>query len=169
MSNQTAAPRVAANAARNMHIKKALCGLVGGTLAVTLLGVLGQDTNLVLLIAPFGASSVLLFALPESPVAQPRNLVFGHLLSATVGLVTLWLLGAGVWQTGLAVGVAIALMQLTSTVHPPAGANPVLIMMAGQAHWTFLLTPILGGTLILLITALCFNNLVSDQRWPKRW
>ncbi|MFZ4835126.1 HPP family protein [Rouxiella sp. Mn2063] len=169
MSNHSALPSITVSAIRNTRLRNAFFGFVGGGIAITLLGLLAKETHQLLLIAPFGASSVLLFALPESPLAQPRNLVFGHLLCAAIGLLILWLLGDGFWQTGLAVGLAIALMQLTSTLHPPAGANPVLIMLVGQVHWSFLLTPILGGTLILLFTALCFNNLTSDHNWPKRW
>jgi CBS-domain-containing membrane protein len=146
----------------------AVRGLIGGTAAIVLLGLAGHGLHETLLIAPFGASCVLLFAAPESPFAQPRNLVFGHLLTATVGLSMLWLAGNGIWSIGLAVGLVIALMELTQTVHPPAGANPIVIMLAGKASFMFLITPVLCGVLILLLMALFINNL-GGRRWPLRW
>jgi CBS-domain-containing membrane protein len=146
----------------------ALRGLIGGLLAITMLGLAGKGIHQMVLIAPFGASCVLLFAAPESPFAQPRNLVGGHLLTASVGLAMLWLFGNGIWSIGLAVGLVIALMELTRTVHPPAGANPIVIMLAGKTALSFLLAPILLGVLILLVLALFVNNL-GTRRWPLRW
>ncbi len=146
----------------------ALRGLIGGFAAIFLLGLAGEGIHQAVLIAPFGASCVLLFAAPESPFAQPRNLVCGHLLTASVGMAMLWLFGSGIWSIGLAVGLVIALMELTRTVHPPAGANPVVIMLAGKMKLLFLLTPVLLGVTILLILALLVNN-VGGRRWPLRW
>ena len=146
----------------------ALRGLVGGFAAICLLGLAGTGIHQTVLIAPFGASCVLLFAAPESPFAQPRNLVCGHLLTASVGLAMLWLFGNSIWSIGLAVGLVIALMELSRTVHPPAGANPVVIMLGGKMKLFFLLTPVLLGVAILLVLALLVNNL-SGRRWPLRW
>jgi CBS-domain-containing membrane protein len=146
----------------------ALRGLVGGFAAITLLGLAGKGIHETVLIAPFGASCVLLFAAPESPFAQPRNLVCGHLLTASVGIAMLWLFGSSIWSIGLAVGLVIALMELTRTVHPPAGANPIVIMLAGKIKLAFLLAPVLLGVLILLVLALLVNN-VGGRRWPVRW
>jgi CBS-domain-containing membrane protein len=146
----------------------ALRGLVGGAAAIVLLGLAGQGLHETILIAPFGASCVLLFAAPESPFAQPRNLVFGHLLTASVGLAILWLAGNSIWSMGVAVGLVIALMELTRTVHPPAGANPIVIMLGGKASPMFLIAPIVCGVAVLLVLALIVNNLGS-RRWPLRW
>ena len=146
----------------------AIRGLIGGTAAIALLGLAGQGLHGTVLIAPFGASCVLLFAAPESPFAQPRNLVFGHLLTASVGLAMLWLAGNSIWSMGLAVGLVIALMELTRTVHPPAGANPIVIMLSGKVSLLFLITPVLCGVLVLLALALVVNNL-GGKRWPVRW
>lgn len=133
-----------------------------------MLALVGQGIQQTLLIAPFGASCVLLFAAPESPFAQPRNLVGGHLLTASVGMAMLWIAGNGILSTGLAVGLVIALMEQTGTVHPPAGANPIVIMLAGKTSLAFLLAPILLGVAILLLLALAINN-VGPRRWPLRW
>jgi CBS-domain-containing membrane protein len=143
-------------------------GFLGGTIAIALLGLAGQDLHQTLLIAPFGASCVLLFAAPASPFAQPRNLIGGHLLTAAIGLAMLWIFGNSALSMGVAVGLVIALMELTGTVHPPAGANPIVIMLAGKASLWFLLTPILAGVLFLLLVALVVNNL-GGRRWPTRW
>lgn len=150
------------------RVNVALRGLIGGAVAITLLGLVGADIHQTVLIAPFGASCVLLFAAPESPFAQPRNLVCGHLITAAVGIAVLWLFGNAIWAIGLAVGVVIALMELTGTVHPPAGANPVVIMLAGKVTLSFLLAPILLGVMVLLLMALAINNL-RGRRWPVRW
>lgn len=146
----------------------AIRGLIGGTATIALLGLAGQGLQETVLIAPFGASCVLLFAAPESPFAQPRNLVLGHLLTAAVGLAMLWFVGNSIWSMGLAVGLVIALMELTRTVHPPAGANPIVIMLGGKASALFLVTPVLCGVLVLLALALLVNNL-GGKKWPLRW
>ncbi|MHB0775048.1 HPP family protein [Halomonas sp. WWR20] len=109
-----------------------------------------------LLMAPFGVTCVLLFA---TPLAQPRNVVGGHLVSALAGLLALHWLGTGPLAMGGGVGVAIALMQFLRVVHPPAGANPLVIIMTGIADVHFLLTPVLSGSLILVLIALLINNL----------
>lgn len=157
-----------ANTRRSSMAPLALRGLIGGTVTIALLGLVGSSLHEIVLIAPFGASCVLLFAAPESPFAQPRNLVCGHLITASVGMAVLWLFGNAAWAIGLAVGIVIALMELTGTVHPPAGANPVVIMLAGKVKLGFLLMPILLGVGILLVMALAINN-VLGRRWPVRW
>lgn len=162
------APGTAATASKLSKSGFVVRGLIGGAIAVTMLGLTGAALQQTVLIAPFGASCVLLFAAPESPFAQPRNLVCGHLITATVGLLTLWLLGHSIWAMGLAVGLVIALMDLTRTVHPPAGANPIVIMLSGKATLSFLLMPILLGVALLLLIALAINN-VGGRRWPVRW
>lgn len=146
----------------------AVYGFLGGALAIGVIGMIGKATGMSLLIAPFGASSVLLFGAPDSAFAQPKNLVLGHLIASAVGLAVLGVGGVGIWQMAVAVGLAIAAMQLTRTVHPPAGADPLVIMLAGGASIQFLLVPVLAGALSLLVIALVFNNVVRGARWPRR-
>ena len=152
-----------------VQYKNALLGFSGGFCAIGLLGLLGQLSGAPLLIAPFGASSVLLFAAPESQFAQPRNLVLGHLIATLVGLGVFMLAGSGLWQMAFAVGLAIALMQITRSVHPPAGADPLVIMLGGTAKPLFLIFPVLIGVLLLLLVAVLFNKFFRDQRWPTQW
>ncbi|WP_394182003.1 HPP family protein [Marinomonas posidonica] len=103
-----------------------------------------------LLMAPFGATAVLVFGLPKSPLAQAKNVIFGHLITAFIGVFFVQYVGVGVWQLALASGLGVTSMLFTKTTHPPAGANPILIMLSGQS-WLFLLTPVLAGSIIIVL------------------
>jgi len=142
--------------------------LLGGGLAIGVIAGLTQATGQPWVMAPFGASCVLAFGLPDSPLAQPRSIIGGHLLSALVGLICLSLFGSVWWSMGLSVALAIALMQLTGTTHAPAGANPLLVMNGGLG-WSGLLTPVLAGSLVLVLCAVLFNNLARDRAYPRYW
>lgn len=144
-------------------------GLVGGTVGIGAVAWLTQLANVPLLMAPFGATCVLLFAAPSAPLAQPRNVIGGHFIAALVGIVIFQLLGSGPIQMAIAVGLAIALMQFCRAVHPPAGANPLVILMAGINDYFFLVTPVLAGSLILVLVALFINNVGAGKRWPDYW
>ncbi|WJS83708.1 HPP family protein [Paracoccus sp. TOH] len=157
-------PRALAVYAR-LNLLPALVSGLGGAVAICLLAGLAQSLEHALLIAPFGASCVLLFALPQSPLARPRNVIGGHFLSALVGLLVLNLVGDSVLAMGLGVGLAIAVMQLTGTVHPPAGGDPLVVILTG-AGWSFLGLPILAGTVTLVLVALAYHRLVSTRAYP---
>jgi CBS-domain-containing membrane protein len=122
----------------------------------------------VLLLGTFAASSLLAFAYPDSPFSQPRNTVVGHLLGTATGLACLHFLGPDWWSAGLAVGLTIALMKATRTVHPPASSNP-LIVFAFKPGWAFLLFPTLTGALLIVVIALFVHNLRRPTRWPQYW
>ncbi len=143
----------------------ALVSGLGGAGAIWLLAALIESLGQLLLIAPFGASCVLLFALPQSPLARPRNVIGGHVISALVGLLVLTFLGNGVLAMGIGVGLAIALMQFTGTLHPPAGGDPLVVILTG-AGWSFLLQPILAGTAILVFLAWIYHRFVSRRAYP---
>jgi CBS-domain-containing membrane protein len=122
--------------------------------------------------ASFGASCVILFAVSQSPLAQPRNVIFGHLISAFIGLLFLKLLGDSVFVIAFSVGCAIAAMQFLRCVHPPAGANPLVILLtANQINYdfSFLLFPVLSGSIALVIIAYIVNNLIGKSKWPIYW
>jgi hypothetical protein len=127
-----------------------LLGALGATLGIVLLQVLSETANLALLVAPFGATFVLVFALPESPLVKPRNIIGGYLISTIIGLGFYELLGNNPLSLGLAFGLTFVLMQLTKTLHPPAGSVPILIMFS-EIDWTFVLTPILVGVILILL------------------
>nr|WP_320132510.1 HPP family protein [uncultured Holophaga sp.] len=121
-----------------------------------------------LLIGSFGASAVLLFGAPDSPLAQPRNLIGGHLFSALVAILLVKTLGPLPWVAALGVGLSIGLMHLTHTTHPPGGAT-ALIGILGHASWMFVAVPVLAGALVLLGMALLTNNLVHHRHYPRHW
>jgi CBS-domain-containing membrane protein len=150
-------------------LRRALAAGLAGAPAIALLTLLARWSGTPLLLAPFGASCVLLFALPDSSLAQPRAVIGGHLLSSLVGLIALHVFGGGLLAPALAVGAAIALMQLTRTTHPPASADPLVVLLGG-APWSFLLAPVLIGALLLVGCALLANNLGrGGRRYPHRW
>jgi CBS domain-containing membrane protein len=131
---------------------------------------LTKDEN-IFLIGSFGASSVLIYGAIQSPLAQPRNLIGGHLLSAFVGVTIYKLLPDIIWlSTPLAVALSIVVMQITKTLHPPGGAT-ALIAVIGSAKiktlgYLYVLSPVLTGSLILFIVALIFNNITSHRKYP---
>jgi CBS-domain-containing membrane protein len=143
-------------------------GGLGGFLAIGALALLGGSLGVVLLLGSFGASCVLLFGYPEAPFAQPANVVGGHAISALIGLTALHVFGSQPWSLALAVGVSIAVMMATRTVHPPAGSNPVIVFL-GHSAWSFLLFPVLSGAVILVLIALLFNNAVRKAPYPHYW
>jgi len=149
-------------------MKYALWGFVSGTLSILAIHAVTQIEGHHLLIGSFGASAVLLFGASESPLAQPRNLIGGHLISAIVAVVTVALLGTGPLATALAVGVSLFLMYVTRTVHPPGGSTALIGVMGG-AGFMFVLVPVLAGALILLLVALFTNNCVHHRQYPKNW
>ncbi|WP_439879657.1 HPP family protein [Pontibacter sp. MBLB2868] len=153
---------------RPPQLKQIAYSALGGLVAITAIGKLAQFSQMPLLMAPFGATCVLAFGVPDSPLAQPRNIVGGHFISAFIGLLCLQWLGAGWFSMAVGVSLAIGIMQLTGTTHPPAGANPLLVMMA-KAKWSFLFSPVLAGALVLVLVALLFNNASKARRYPKYW
>ena len=144
-----------------------------GTLAVLNQAWLPQGDNL-LLVGSFGASAVLIFGAPRGPLAQPRNLVGGHLISATIGVLCFQTLGFLPWLAApLAVATAVALMHLTRTLHPPGGAT-ALIAVAGsnQIHalgWLYVLMPVGTGVVVLLLMGLLVNNAIAQRQYPEHW
>lgn len=125
---------------------------VGAALAIGVLSVTEANfTEVALLMAPFGASVVLVFGLPDSPLAKAKNVIFGHVLTATIGVAFCQFLAVTSFSLALATGLGVSAMLLTKTTHPPAGANPLLIMLTGQS-WSFIISPVLiGATVIVAI------------------
>lgn len=141
---------------------------LGSFIAIAATAYLSVKTNSPLLMAPFGATSVLIFGLPDSPLAQPRNVIGGNCVAALVSLIILHLFGTEPWVMGMAVATAIGMMQLTGTLHPPSGAVALVVMMT-KANWQFLLTPALEGSIILVLCAVVFNNIDRERAYPKHW
>lgn len=151
----------------NDLLKKSVLAGIGGALAALVLLVLSEFSGYMLIMAPFGASCVILFVLPESPLAQPKNVIGGHFLTALVGLIALNFFPASMLVTAVAVGLGISVMVLTKTTHPPAGANPLLILLSGKAFaWWFLLFPVVLGAVLLVLVAIVFHQFVTKSHYP---
>jgi CBS domain-containing membrane protein len=125
------------------------------------------------LIGSFGASSVLIYGAINSPLAQPRNLIGGHLLSALVGVTIHKLIPGEIWlASALAVSLSIVLMQITKTLHPPGGATAIIANIGSEKvkalGYLYVLSPVFTGVIILLVIALIFNNLTPNRSYPLK-
>ena len=134
-------------------------------LGMGFVGWLGQVTGEPFLIAPFGASCVLLFAVPNSPLSQPANLIGGHMLATLVALALRAYLPPEWWAIGITVGVVIALMVALRVTHPPAGATPVVVFLTDPGP-IFLLFPILTGCIALIVIAIVVHKLPPRTAYP---
>ncbi len=141
-----------------------------GLIALTQAQSLDKLEN-IFLIGSFGASSVLIYGAIQSPLAQPRNLVGGHLVSAFIGVCVYKLVPDPIWVSApLAVSLSIVAMQMTKTLHPPGGAT-ALIAVIGTPKikalgFMYVLSPVLSGVLILLLVAIIANNLTKNRKYP---
>ena len=139
--------------------KNILISALGAFLCIFLIAHLNSiDTNNVWLIPPFGASLVLVMAAHESPLASPLNVFFGHVLSASSGVLIFYFLGGTPLSIALGLSLAIILMMLTKTVHPPAGANPVIAIL-GEKTFEFVLIPVGIGASFIVLFALLYNKI----------
>ena len=121
----------------------------------------------VFLIASFGSSMVLLYGYPESPFAQPKNVFFGHLLTALVGIIILIFVPLPIFITiPIAVGLGVGLMILFNVTHPPAGGNPIIVIM-GSVSFDYLFSPVITGSIIILIFAIILNRLILRKKYPS--
>ena len=120
------------------------------------------DANNLWLIPPFGASMVLVMAVHESPLAHPKNVLFGHIISAFSGVFVYSILGFSFLSVGLGVGLAIFLMMTTKTVHPPAGANPIIAIL-GAKGLDFIIMPVAAGAFFIVLFAIIYNKLLNRK------
>ncbi len=120
----------------------------------------------VFLIASFGSSMVLLFGYPESPFAQPKNIFFGHLLTSVVGIFFLYLFPLPLYVLiPLAVGFGVCLMIMFNFTHPPAGGNPIIVIM-GSVSLDYIVSPVMIGSIILIIFGIVLNRLILKKKYP---
>lgn len=141
-----------------------LAGL-GAVIAIASLRLMAEHAGMPLLMAPFGASCVLLFAVPASPLSQPVNVIAGHAVATLVGLVLRQALPDQWWSLALAVGLAVALMAALRVTHPPAGADP-LVVFAANPDFLFLIFPVISGAVLLVALATFFHRL-SGTAYPQ--
>lgn len=151
-----------------VNAKDSATGFIGGFLTIFALIFLTNVTSDEWLMAPFGASCVLAFGIWNAPFSQPRNIIGGHVVSSFIGLTIYHFLGNDPWMIALAVGLAISAMMLTKTTHPPAGADPLVVIM-GKYSWSYLVTPVLIGAVVIVFFALLINNFRSNREYPTFW
>ena len=150
-------------------LKKALIAGFFSTLTIGVLTVLTYKSTLGYFIAgSFGSSMVLLFGFPESPFAQPKNVFFGHLLTALVGVVFVNYIPLPIYMNiAIAVGAGVFLMILLNVVHPPAGGNPIMVII-GSASYDYLINPIIFGCIIILLLAILINKYLLQKNYPLK-
>ncbi|MGE3247687.1 MAG: HPP family protein [Beijerinckiaceae bacterium] len=140
---------------------------IGGMIGIACMVAFDRVTQVPLMMVPFATSIVLVMATPLSLFARPRNLIGGHVISAIAGFAVLWSFGSNPWLAAPAVGLAIALMQATNTLHPPAGINPFIIVTQAPG-WQFLFIPVAAGAVLLVLIAWGYHKLTQPGVYPIR-
>ena len=151
-----------------LKLKKTFFALIFSVITIGLLSFLTYKINLgVFLLASFGSTMVLLFGYPESPFAKPKNIFFGHVLTSLIGIIFFKYISLPIFIIiPLAVGVGIAVMIVFDVTHPPAGGNPI-IMISSSASFDFLFTPVISGTILVIIFGFILNRLVAKNNYPS--
>ena len=150
-----------------MKIIPIVVATLGGIVAIIALVFLGEISNLPLLMAPFGATCVLLFSVPASPLSQPINVIGGHVVSTATGMMVHAVFPSTWWALALAVGLAIGLMALLRITHPPAGADPIIVFIE-SVDLTYLLFPVALGSVALVVVAWIVHSLSPVTIYPLR-
>ena len=150
-------------------LQKALIAGFFSALTIGVLTVLTYKSTLGYFIAAsFGSSMVLLFGFPESPFAQPRNVFFGHLVTTLVGVIFVNFIPLPIFiNIAIAVGAGIFFMILLNVVHPPAGGNPVMVII-GSVSYDYLLFPIISGCFIIILLAIIINKFILKKNYPSK-
>lgn len=156
--------------------KEHVLTFLGSFTGIALIGLLNSKylvaSDNLFLIGSFGASSVLVYGIINSPLAQPRNLIGGHVISAIIGVTVFKFFSVEIWfACALAVSLSIVAMQVTKTLHPPGGATELIAVTGGEKiealGYMYVLSPVLSGVLILLAVALIFNNM-RHRKYPSK-
>ena len=150
------------------NIKQSLLAGLFSIITIGILTLLTYKTEFgIFLIASFGSSMVLLFGYPESPFAQPKNVFFGHVLTALVGIIFLHLVPLPLHIIiPMAVGFGVGFMILFNVTHPPAGGNPIIVIIGGVSI-EYLLSPVISGSIIIIIFAIILNRLILKKKYPS--
>ena len=152
----------------NLNIKKSLIAAVFSTFTIGVLSLLTYKTSYGLfLIASFGSTMVLLYGYPESPFAKPKNIFFGHLLTAFVGVFFVNYVPLPIYMIiPLAVGAGVGLMIMLNVTHPPAGGNPIIVIM-GSVSFEYLISPVISGSIIVIIFGVILNKFIAKRKYPN--
>lgn len=146
----------------------AATGAIGGLICIFILLCLTNYTGAPWLMASLGGSCVLVFVVWNAPLSQPRNIIGGHLISAVIGLSMYSLLGSSMVSISIGVALTIFCMSFAGVIHPPAGANPIIIILGGYG-WSYLITPVLMGAVLIVVFGLLINNLRETRKYPIFW
>tara|TARA_Y100000591_G_scaffold315296_1_gene322736 strand:+ start:527 stop:991 length:465 start_codon:yes stop_codon:yes gene_type:complete len=151
------------------NIKQSIIACIFSMITIGVLTFLTYKTEFgIFLLASFGSSMVLLYGYPESPFAQPKNVFFGHLVTAVVGLFFLNFVPLPLYIViPLAVGFGVGLMILLNVTHPPAGGNPIIVII-GSVSIDYLLSPVIIGSIIIVIFALIINRFILKKSYPSQ-
>ena len=152
-----------------LNIKRAIIAGIFSVITIGFLTLLTYKTEFGLfLVASFGSTMVLLYGYPESPFAQPKNIFFGHLLTSIVGVIFVNLIPIPIYiMIPLAVGFGVFFMILADVTHPPAGGNPIIVIV-GSASLNYIITPIIIGSAIVLLFGIVLNRFILKKEYPKR-
>ena len=151
------------------EIKKAIFAGIFSVITISALTLLTYKTELgIFLVASFGSTMVLLYGYPESPFAQPKNIFFGHFLTSIVGIIFVNFIPLPIYIIiPLAVGLGVSLMIVTGVTHPPAGGNPIIVII-GSASFDYILSPIIIGSIIVLLFGVILNRFILNKEYPKK-
>ena len=151
------------------EIKKAIFAGIFSVITISGLTLLTYKTELgIFLVASFGSTMVLLYGYPESPFAQPKNIFFGHFLTSIVGIIFVNFIPLPIYIIiPLAVGLGVSLMIVTGVTHPPAGGNPIIVII-GSASFDYILSPIIIGSIIVLLFGVILNRFILNKEYPKK-
>ena len=152
-----------------MNKENIIRSIFAGLFSVITIGILTLLTYKtsygIFLIASFGSSMVLLYGYPESPFAQPKNIFFGHLLTSLIGVIFVILPLPIFISIPLAVGIGVSLMIILGITHPPAGGNPIIVIIGG-ASFNYLLSPIILGSIIVILFGIALNRFIAKKKYP---
>ena len=150
-------------------LQKALIAGFFSAFTIGVLTVLTYKSTLGYFLAgSFGSSMVLLFGFPESPFAQPKNVFFGHLITALIGIIFVNYIPLPIYiNIALAVGAGIFFMIILNVVHPPAGGNPIIVII-GSVSYEYLISPIIFGCIIILLFAILVNKFLLKKNYPLK-
>ena len=150
------------------HLLKSILAGIFSAITIGALTYLTYKTPFGLfLIASFGSSMVLLYGYPESPFAQPKNIFFGHFLTAFIGIIVLKFVPLPIYIIiPLATGLGVCFMILLNVTHPPAGGNPIIVIIGGVS-FEYLISPIILGSIIVLVFGIVLNKFVLKKKYPK--
>ena len=149
------------------NLVRAIIAGLFSTFTIGILTLLTYKTELgIFIIASFGSSMFLLYGYPESPFAQPKNIFFGHLLTSCVGVIFLYFLPLPIFVIiPLAVGIGVTLMIALNVTHPPAGGNPIIVII-GSVSLDYLINPVILGSIIILVFGIILNRLILKKKYP---